>query len=280
MPIFIKLAKKERLSLFKSVKKNINSSWENFYPSLRISRPMFFNYLSGKHLIPKDIFLKFKKIAKIDVIENQEVYKKKYVLKKFVPPKKTPSLAEILGILNGDGHITRINYEICVVGNLLEKDYFYYLKNLFENTFKLEFTINEYSTHFKLRTYSKWLFHFLIEEYALPQGNKLGKLKIPPKLLNSDILLISYIRGLFYTDGGFNLRRIKDPMVHITSADPIFLEQIKNALIRLNFKVSKTEKKVTIYQKEMIKRFFEDIKPANSKHLKKYQSYLNLYGRG
>ena len=280
MSTFIKLTNKERIFLFDSVKKNIRDSWEKFYPTLNISRPMFFNYLSGKYYIPKDIFLKLEKVSKIKVFNYKELNRNKYSLKSFIPPKESSSLAEIIGVLNGDGHLSFQNYEICVVGNLLEKDYFYYLKNLFEKTFKLEFTINEYPTHLKLRTYSKKLFYFLIKKYFLPKGKKLGRLKIPPKFFNSKILLISYIRGMFDTDGGFNLRRIKDPMVHITSADPKFLEQLRKTLIILNFKVSKTDKKVTIYQKEMIDRFFKEIKPANSKHLKKYKNYLNLYGRG
>ncbi len=273
MYTFIKLKEKDRILLFNSIKKNINSSWENFYPSLNISRPMFFHYLSGKHDIPKNIFLKLEKKSKIKIKTYKEISKNKYFLKKIKTPKENASLAEIFGILNGDGHLSPINYEICVVGNLSEEDYFLYLKKLFENTFSLKFTINRYATHLKLRIYSKNLFNLLSKKYGLPKGNKMGKLFIPKKVFTHKKWLVSYIRGLFDTDGSFYFRRKKEPVVQITSADDIFLEEIKGALMSLNFNVAKGVNRVFIYKKEDIIKFYNLIKPANSKHLKKFEIY-------
>ena len=276
MPVFIKLKEKDRIMLFYYVKKNINSSWESFYPSLNISRPMFFNYLSGKYDIPKNIFLRLKKKSGIKINKYNEISKKKYSLKRIKTPKENAYLTEIFGILNGDGHLSFINYEICVVGNLLEKSYFNYLKKLFENTFNLKFTINEYPTCLKLRTYSKHLFNLLNKKYGLPRGNKIGKLKIPKQVFAHKKWLISYIRGLFDTDGSFYIRRKKDPVIEISSADSQFLNEIKETLSFLNFNVSKGVNRVFIYRKEDIKNFFNIIKPANSKHLKKFSMYSNL----
>ena len=134
MNTFIKLTKKNRNLLFSKVKQNIHLSWEKFYPSLGISRSMFFNYLSGKHNLPESIFTKILKISKIQKISYEKISREKYALKNITFPKEDVFLAESFGVLNGDGHLSPINHEISVVGNLLEEEYFDYLKLLFEKT--------------------------------------------------------------------------------------------------------------------------------------------------
>jgi len=280
MPLFIKLNAQTRKELFNLVKENINSSWDEFYPSLKISRSMFFHYLSGRHNLPKKLFIKLKKIAKMEVNDYEQIHQKKYVKKNMVEPQMSNSFAEILGILNGDGHISNFKYEVCIVGDLREKEYYSYLKNLFENEFSMKFTLYRAPHYLKLRNYSIQLSNLLTKKYNLPKGNKLGKLKIPKQIFASKNFLKSYIRGIYDTDGSFYLRRKKDPVIEITSADPSFLKEIKDALIFLGFIVAKGNQRIFIYRKEGICKFFKVIKPANSKHLKKYQNYLNLKTRG
>lgn len=280
MPIFIRLKGEDRIKLFDLVKKNINSSWEKFYPFLKISRPMFFNYLSGRHNLPEKIFLRLQRIAKIKINDYEKIKQNKYIKKNIIEPKMNAYLAEILGILNGDGHISNFKHEVCIVGDLKEKKYYIYLKKLFQRAFGISFTIYKGESYFKLRTYSTELSDFLTKEYGLPKGNKLGKLKIPKQVLTSRNLLKSYLRGLYDTDGSFYIRRRNDPVVQITSADPSFLKEVKEALISLDFNVAKGVNRIFIYRKEDIKNFFSTIKPANSKHLKKYQNYLGLVRRG
>ena len=110
----------------------------------------------------------------------------------------------------------------------------------------------------------------------MPKGNKIGKLKIPLQVLKSRVLLRSYIRGLFDTDGSFYIRRKKDPVIEITSIDNNFLKEIQNALILLGFNARISKNKTFIYNKKDINLFFNKIHPANKKHLKRYQNYLDL----
>jgi len=280
MPLFIKLNDENRKRLFNSVKKNINSSWDKFYPSLGVSRSMFFHYLSGKHNLPKKIFRKLEGMAGIKINAFEQIMQNKYEKKEMVAPKMSELLAEILGVLNGDGHISKFKYEVCVVGDLREKDYYNYLQNLFGSVFRIFFTIYETSSCLKLRTYSINLSNFLTNQYKLPKGNKLKRLRIPRQVFSSKKLLAAYLRGLFDTDGSFYIRRNNEPVVQITSASPIFLKEIREALISFNFNVARGNQRIFLYHRKDIKRFFESIKPANPKHLKKYQNYLKLYLRG
>jgi len=275
MDVYISFSENQRKKFFNILKEKINCSWENFYPNYKISRSMFFNYLSGRYFIPKNLFLDWKKIVDDSNIIFVENVKVKYLPKKIPKIIFDENLAEILGILNGDGHVSKFKHEICVVGDLKEKDYFDHLKKLFEKKFKLAFTLRKEDHAFKLRCYSKDLSNLLVSEYRLPKGNKMGKLKIPKQVFASEVFIKGYIRGLYDTDGSLYFRRKNEPVIQITSADPLFLKEVHKALSLLGFSVSKGNQRIFIYKKEQIKRFFSDIKPANSKHLKKYQSYIN-----
>lgn len=274
METFIKLPPKERERLFITLKRKINCSWDDFYPTLKISRTMFFNYVSGRYALPKKLFSKLIKITGVQINDIEEFNQKKYSKKTFLPPKLDSDLAEGLGILNGDGHLALKNYEVCVVISSLEKEYGEHIKKLFKNTFKLTPIIFKKESILKIRIYSKELHTFLIKTYNLPKGNKIGRLSIHPLILSKVNLLRSYLRGLFDTDGSIFLRRSKEPVIQITSADKDYLNQVNKALISLGFNSRITKDRLFLYQFKDIVKFFQEINPANSKHLKKYQSII------
>ena len=64
-------------------------------------------------------------------------------------------------------------------------------------------------------------------------------------------------------------------MVSISSADPLYLKQVQEALISLGFNARLSKTNVMIYEKSHVIGFFKTIKPANTKHLKKFQNYIN-----
>lgn len=275
MPCFIKFKNHERKLFFNKLKENINTSWEKFYPQFNISRTMFFNYLSGRYNIPEILFYKWNKITKINMKNLERIKRPKYTIKKIPNVKMDEKLAEIFGILNGDGHISHFNNEICVVVDSREENYLNYLKKLFEEKFGISFTFFKELNRIKLRTYSVLLSNILTKDYGLPKGNKLGKLRIPKQILQRKIWIISYLRGLFDTDGSLYLRRRKEMVVNIKSADKNFLNEIKRALEKIEFHPSVSNKNLNLYRKSEIQKFFQVIEPANSKHLKKFKIYSN-----
>ena len=276
MATFVHLEDKQREILFEKIKNKIsNSSWEKFYPDYNISRASFFNYYLGKKDIPLDLFKSLMGFGGITLKNVQKIEKERHLKKQIPNIILDEKLAEIIGILNGDGHICPINYEICVVGDSKELDYLKYLKNLFERKFHLKTQTMIDKSKFKIRVYSKELFKLLTEKYGLPSGNKIGKLKIPIKIKKSKSLLIAYVRGLYDTDGTFYIRRKKDIALEISSADNHFLMEIFKTLKKLGFNVRKYKKHVNLYCKKDIITFFKIVKPANNKHLKKFNFYNN-----
>lgn len=274
MAKFVVLSSDKRKELFSKVKEK-TGSWEKFYPEHNISRAMFFNYLSGRYHIPHKLFNRWKKIAGFGG-EVRIIERKMYQRKEIKEITLDENLAEIIGVLNGDGHISKNGKEICVIGNKHEKDYALYLKDLFSKKLQIDFdSLFFYGNCFKLKGYSVELSRMLIKEYGLPAGKKLGKLHIPQQILINKKLLINYLRGLYDTDGTIYVRRKKDYVLEISSADSGYLIEVKSALKSLGFNVSLLKNHVSIYRKDEIKRFFDIIKPANSKHLKKHQNFLD-----
>lgn len=275
MTTFIKLNARERSFLFEKTKKILSSNYGDFAKKINVSRDMLFKYKRGDYLIPEIIFDYLTKTSLFMPSIIEKIEKEDFMKKRIKIPNLNEDFAEVLGILNGDGHLSKINYEVSITGNLKERDYFEYLKVKFENLFGITFKIEIFPYCLKLRAYSCELNNFLHKQYGLPKGKKKDNLLIPKQILSNPRLKAPYLRGLFDTDGTFYLRRKKDPVIEISSADKRYLVQVGKALQSLNFECGIGEYRVFIYKKEDIKKFFEDIKPANPKHLKKFDLYIN-----
>ena len=274
MANFIKINALERNNLFKKAKEKV-STYPHLSKELGVTRDMIFKYKRGDCLIPQITFDKLVKISSFNPKKFDIIVMEKYLKKCINKPILDQNLAEVLGVLNGDGHLSKINHEVSVTGNLGDTNYFLYLKKKFEELFKMKFNIEKFNHYLKLRGYSKELIDFLTKEFELPKGRKMGKLGIPKEIFSDKNLLANYFRGLFDTDGTFYIRRKKDPVVEISSGDHVYLEQIKGGLKFIDFEFGIRKKNVYLYKKEDIKRFFEVIKPANPKHLKKFNLYFN-----
>lgn len=275
MSIFIKLSPNERRIFFNNLKDSIAQSWDCFYPKYNISRTMFFNYLSGRYCIPKNLFKEWRKLAGVNIKNFQEINKSKYIFKKIPSIKIDDKLAEIFGVLNGDGHLSKHQNEINVVGDSREKDYLKYLKNLLEEKFSLKFTFFEEPTRVKLRVYSKDLSDYLVFQHGFKKGKKKGNLQVPEAIKNSTNLKISYIRGLFDTDGTIYLRRKSGLVIEISNVDKLFREEIKSILDDIGIVSCINKRYVSIYRQDQIHKFFKMVKPSNPKHLNNYKKYSN-----
>ncbi len=277
MGVFIRLKSKERENLFGSVKEELGVSWNKIYPLLGVSRAMFFNYLSGKYDLPINLFNNLEKIGHVRITKYSTIRKEKYIEKKIKSPPLNSHLAELLGALSGDGHISDKNsYEVSITCSGKDDcEYIKHLKPIFETLFCLNFKVYADGSKIRLKTYSKNLVLFLNKEFGLPLGKKKGFLRIPEKVKTNKKLLLAYIRGLFDTDGSIYFRRNNEPAVEIISMDKRFLKEIETALRSLGFLCGTSGKNLYIYDKSMIKKFFHEVKPANSKHLKKYRMYSN-----
>ncbi|MBW2991110.1 hypothetical protein KY348_05405 [Candidatus Woesearchaeota archaeon] len=206
-------------------------------------------------------------------------------------PKLTPELAEIVGIMMGDGYMkNKHNYThvIKVCGSLSkDRNYLYYVKKLFIRNFNVIPKLLEYpkKDYLELYVYSKELVDYFYRVLLIPLSPKTN-LSIPKYIKEDEQLLISFIRGLFDTDGcvTHQIDRKKDSeyyyvLVKICTKFLSFAEDLRDSLILLGIpaflckkgdRFGNTGYDVVVRHKNTT-RFFELIGSNNLRNIRKWE---------
>lgn len=264
----------EQRQLLVSAKERLGFTWNKLAKTLGVHRSMLFFYLRGDSLLPIKRYYFLAESAHwygrpdCIIIENTAVCPK-------LPLGMSEELAEFLGVLAGDGHVNKVKFGVSVCA---DKDLdTHYLKKhypaLVNGLFCIRIRHNVQNNVLRAWIHSKQLVIYL-EKLGVPIGKKLGNLRIP-KLVRTELRFVkAYIRGLFDTDGSFYQHHKSDAAICITSYDKIFLEEVKRALQQTGFSPSVSGRNLFLYSKKDVAKFFVEIKPANQKHLNKYQVFL------
>ena len=277
MVICLKFSNGNQRKFLLKVKERLYCSWDQIAKDIGVHRQTIFAYLRESCMMSKNNFIKLCKISKLN--QNKFDYKEIIVMNEEIKikyPKLSRDLSEFIGILAGDGHISaKEPYEVSIVAHkILDKNLIEdYLYNLIKKLFNINPNISYQKNKVKIRSYSRKLREFLINEYHLPYGNKLGKLKIPEVIKQNPNYLKTYIRGLFDTDGSFHRHHKNTACVEISSNDSKFLQDVKEAFNKLNFKSSVSSKNLYIYDTSEIHKFFKEIGSKNFKNIIKYERF-------
>lgn len=207
-----------------------------------------------------------------------------------LPKESTPELSEIIGIMLGDGSLyldkkSKFHTVICFHKN--ETSYLKYVKNLFERYFHpYRFRIQELENEFFLMNVSKCIGKILILT-GLKEGNKVkNKVEVPEWIFSNGGFIVNLLRGIFDTDGCIYRKYDNYVQIQFKFAGHALLKSVREALIKLNYSPTKIQKgynisKGRIYWKfylsrqSEVKRFFFEIKPANSKHTGRFSKIIN-----
>jgi DNA-binding transcriptional regulator WhiA len=197
------------------------------------------------------------------------------------------NLAEIVGIMIGDGclYLDPLNkYQTTISFNKKEKDYLFYVKNLFERYFNYKFCITEAKNELLLRNTSVFVGKTLIES-GLINGNKVkNRIVIPNWIFKNKLFVSRAIRGIFDTDGCIYCKYGKYAQIQIKMASPETISSIRSALNFLRFSPTNIQKNHNeqyldwsfyLSRQNEIESFFDKIKPMNPKHILRYNQIKN-----
>lgn len=185
------------------------------------------------------------------------------------------TLAEVAGIFAGDGTLYKTNrsYVMEVRGHLNEEKYYTdFIIPLFGAVLSCKLKLIKRNCNNSIlngiRKCGKGVFDLFHKKLEFPVGKKETIVKIPQKIFgsNNPKIWISYLRGVFDTDGCVSLKKFKQskfPIVKFGSVSNSHIEGIQELLKRLGFNARLEKYSVVIAGWKPVKRFFKIIQPHN-----------------
>ncbi len=192
--------------------------------------------------------------------------------------KPSIELAEIMGIMLGDGNIYKKQYAVRVCGNA--KDDRVYLREHVKKLFDAIFGVTPKEYHHVtqneiiLYIYSKFVAHNLMH-YGLISGNKKkNNAKIPQWIMGNEEYIRACIRGLFDTDGTVFKQR-GNLKIELASGIPGLQKTFQKLMKKAGFHKSWSRpnsrgvSRYGLYSKKDVDKFINDIGFNNIKHKNK-----------
>ncbi len=201
--------------------------------------------------------------------------------------KYTEELAEIVGIMLGDGCLYEIknrtnSYSTIITSGKNEEHWINYVKEVFENYFNQTFKILEIKYGLQAKNYSGSVAKHLIKA-GLHHGNKINnKVEIPQWIFQERRFLLKAVQGLFDTDGcvynkygDYAQIEFKFGCIETTSS-------VHKAVSILGFNPTKVQRQLNnatgrfrwrfyLSRQGEIDLFFQKVKPKNQKHQLRYK---------
>ncbi len=203
------------------------------------------------------------------------------VAKKFLPLKKSADLAELFGIILGDGCIRKEQIKI-TLNRIIDKEYSFFVSNLIRSQLGEMPSVIERNNVIEIHLYGTELVKRL-EENGLKQGNKtLLQVKIPEWIIENDMYARRCLRGLFDTDGGLYIHRRKEKEKNslgwcFTNYSAPIIRDVKKILLCNGINPRGKEKRVYLYAIPEIRKFMEKIGSSNPKNINKYNYHMNHF---
>ncbi len=195
-------------------------------------------------------------------------------------PEQCEELGEFIGVVLGDGHLSRKQVEI-VLENPSEQGFAIRCSLLIKELFGLisVIRINPNENSLKLRVNSLSLVEFLLSK-GLFVGNKIkNDVGIPQFVFDNNVLLTSCIRGLIDTDGGIfsKDRKGNRAIIEFENRTVQLRKDFKTGLEKLGFTPSRSggiSNSIRIQKQDEVRRFIKEIGFNNPKNLLKSQIFL------
>ena len=200
-------------------------------------------------------------------------------------PLRSKYLAELIGIILGDGSLTKYQLKISL-NNRTERDYAIFVTSLIKKLLNVKvYLAVRKKNACDLVVSSVKLIQYL-NKLGLRAGDKIrNQVRIPKWILTNKDYAIACLRGLIDTDGCIyyhnhvtkGIRYLHVGMGFTSHCSPL-LNDVYDILLSLGFSAKiKPKGYIFLYNREEIKRYFAEIKTHNNHHLQRYNNYFK-YG--
>lgn len=190
-----------------------------------------------------------------------------------LPTVRTPILAELFGILLGDGHISH-SQTIVTLGTK-ELRYVEYVANLMQSIFHTPATICIRKDGYRDVYIGSVQITSWLKREGLVQNKVAAQVDAPVWIFDKPEYMQRFLRGFFDTDG--SIYRLRFGMqISLTNRSAPLLRSLQRMLIELGYRPSAVSfDRVYITRRNEVFRFFEEIQPANTKHLRRFVHISN-----
>ena len=194
-----------------------------------------------------------------------------------IPESYSEELAEFLGIMLGDGHIS--HFQTVVTLGSKELEYVEYVADLMQRLFNARGTIcvrkNGYrDVYIGSVALTAWL-----KEGGLVNNKVTAQVGVPSWIQDRPVYQERFIRGFFDTDGSVYRLRFGRQISFTNMSRPL-LDSLREMLSALQYKPSLVSAhRVYLTRKDDVDRFFAEIAPANRKHVRRYELFTDLTRR-
>lgn len=224
-------------------------------------------------------------ISQINRRNNPEYYRSLgcNVANKFQKPNKSVKLAEWVGVVLGDGGLTRDQCQISL-DLKSDREYAKTVAKLVERLFGFPPSVLEYYKSSLIRIVITGVdFVKMMNLFGMETGNKIAhQVSIPKWIKDNNLYYRACIRGLFDTDGGSFTHRhwVKSYKYRhfgltFTSASKPLLQDFSNYLKIEDIKHAIGGVNIFIRDLHHVRKFFDIVKPSNTKHFKRLQLHLS-----
>ncbi len=188
-----------------------------------------------------------------------------------IPNKYSGKLAEFVGILLGDGHIS--NTQIVIYINSLETPYIKYIEKLFKKLFgaashkshALSKRVREYHVT-DIRLGSTELVRYFLK-MGLVRNKTKSQIDIPAWINIKQKYQLAFLRGFFDTDGSVYKLKFGTQICYKNASIPL-LKSTQKILTDFDYHPSQISyRSLYLTRKKDLRRFFKEVGPANQKHL-------------
>ncbi len=207
------------------------------------------------------------------------------LLRRIHSPYESTELAELCGIVAGDGHIGEYQISVCT-NSKTDMMHAIHTKKLFKQLFKIPVTLTKRKGQNAcvVVVSSKEVGNFLVSR-GMCRGHKIrGGISMPKWVKNKNGYRLAFTRGLFDTDGCIYIDKhivkgyeYKNLGMAFTNRSLPLLSDFKETLESIGLHpTQKTKYTVFLRREKDIKTYFEVIGSSNPKHAQKVRKNFSL----